>query len=185
MVAALLVAMPLAAAYVDGPPPARTGGFGEPTCVECHMGFEPDPPGGSVSIEGIPDRYVPGRRYRVTVRVEHPGARAAGFQLAARFADGPWAGVSAGTLAPLDGRVRIVVSDTTGVAYAQHTRAGTRTVEDGAAVWRFAWTAPCAAAPATFHVAANAADDDASEFGDRIYLAETGSRSTLEGRSAR
>jgi len=167
---------PFAAAYVDGPPPGRTGGFGEPTCVECHTGADPDASRGELVIEGLPERFEPGTRYVVGVRLVQEGMRAAGFQMAARFTEGPLRGASAGRLVPVDERVEVVV-DSTGVAYAQHTEEGTRGIEGSTAVWKVAWTAPCGVGgPVALHVEANAADDDVSRLGDRIVLAEARSR---------
>lgn len=38
--------------------------------------------------------------------------------------------------------------------------------------WRFRWRAPLDADTVRFHVAANAANGDRSEFGDRIFVHE-------------
>ena len=91
----------------------------------------------------------------------------AGFQLSARFEDGG----SAGTLAAADSCVRVFTSGA-GVAYASHTEAGTVPREAGRAEWTVRWTAPEAGGAVVFHAAGNAANDDASEFGDRIHAAE-------------
>jgi len=55
------------AANYDGPPVAHTGGFGEPTCQACHQGEPLNAPGGSLRIEGLPQRYEPGRAYTLTM----------------------------------------------------------------------------------------------------------------------
>ena len=73
----------------DIPPLAHTGGFGEPTCVACHMDGDLNDAAGSLTIEGVPARYEPGRRYRLTITVRHPDLRLAGFELASRYASGP------------------------------------------------------------------------------------------------
>ena len=59
-----------------------------------------------------------------------------------------------------------------GVTYAQHTEAGTALTRPGTATWTVEWRPPAAGATSVvFHAAANAANDDASEFGDFIYTA--------------
>jgi hypothetical protein len=65
------------------------------------------------------------------------------------------------------------------ISYAGHT-AATAEVETGEAQWLVRWRAPAgaAAAPVVFHAAANAADYDDSELGDRIYVASAVSRPT-------
>ena len=166
---ALLAALPpraLAGAYPDRPPPAHTGGFGEPTCRACHFDAPPDAPGGRIVLSGIPARYAPGATYRVTVAVEREGMALAGFQLAARFADG----AQAGALRAVDARAQVGEGAAPGVRYAEHTRAGTTVEAPGRAAWTVEWTAPAAAAgPVAFHAAANAADGDASQLGDFVY----------------
>ncbi len=149
--------------YPDRPAPAHTGGFGEPTCLACHFDGDLNPTGGALRVEGWPDAPEPGAVYELAVRLEHEAMERAGFQLAVRTADG----TQAGTLAPADGRS--AVTGAGGVVYLHHTLAGTEPTAPGEAVWRFAWTAPEARAPFRLHVAANAANGDASAFGDAIY----------------
>ena len=65
-----------------------------------------------------------------------------------------------------------------GTSYAQHTEEGTALTGPGASTWTFAWRPSAAGATAVIlHAAANAANDDASEFGDFIYTASATSRS--------
>ncbi len=112
-------------AYVEGPPPAASGGFGEETCAQCHFDGPVNDPAGSLILSGIPeDGYVPAREYRIDILLSRQGLRRVGFELAARFAEGPDAGAQAGS------------------------------------------------GPILLHVAANAANDDASELGDWIYATE-------------
>ena len=152
-----------APAYPDRPAPAHTGGFGEPTCLACHFDGDFNPPGGGLSVEGWPERPEPGADYEITVRIAREEMGRAGFQLAVRTADG----LQAGTLAPADDRSAVVESG--GVEYLHHTLDGTALTGEAEAMWRFTWTAPDTLAPLRVHIAANAANDDASEFGDAIY----------------
>ena len=157
--------------YREGPPPAHTGGFGEPTCAECHFGSPLNDDAGTLTLGG-PARFEPGRSYRLEVSLGRTEMAAAGFQLAVRFAEGTAAGKPAGTLAGLDGRVAITVDTASGVPYAHQTAPGSELAEPGVARWTLEWTAPDTAAEVTVHVTGNAANDDASEFGDFIYATQ-------------
>lgn len=154
--------------FPHAPPPAYTGGFDEPTCSSCHFDVdEPDPAGG-VTLAGLPERFTPGARYPITVTVRRPGMGRAGFQLAARFAEGGAAGRQAGTLLPAGPGA--LVTEHREVGYASQTEAGTTPDPEGRASWQVVWVAPAGAAGAVrFDVAGNAADGDGSQFGDHIY----------------
>ena len=178
--ALLFAAPPPEAAYVDGPPPAHTGGFGGDTCHACHFENDLDDPSGSLTLRGVPDTFDPSETYRITVSLERPDMGRAGFQLAARVSDGDGAGGQAGALLALEGDARVqVAAGPDGVGYAQHTEPGTDLTGPEAATWTVEWRPPATdAASVAFHVAANAANDDASEFGDFIYTASATTRST-------
>lgn len=161
--------------YPADPPPAHTGGFGEPTCHACHFEAEPNQPGGRLDLTGLPESYEPGASYTLTLVLTRPGQQAAGFQLAARVASGPRAGAQAGTLQTLDERTQNTTAGEKRVQYLHHTEKGTALLSPDTARWTFRWTAPPdSAAPAggdtvVFHIVANAADGDLSPFGDLIY----------------
>lgn len=181
-------------AYADGPPPAHTGGFGEPTCRECHLDSPERPAGVRLEVEGLPARYRPGRSYALKVVLEAPELRRGGFQLSARFLAGEGAGRPAGSLTAAGGRVEVVTapgegrSDSPGgagadgrpepVAYARQTLDGSLApagVAPGRLLWKLEWTAPSpgpggGAPPVAVDVAANASNYDDSEFGDRIVV---------------
>ncbi len=163
------VALGRVSAYPEAPPVAHTGGFGEPTCRRCHFDLPLDAPGGSLTLDGVPDDYAAGARYLLTAKLIRPQMRRSGFQVSARFADGVRAGQQAGLLQPVNDHVDVVQDDSSAVEYAHHTRAGTLLATPDTARWTVAWTAPEAAGRIVFHLAANAANDDASEFGDFIY----------------
>jgi hypothetical protein len=168
-VAACVVAV-MAAAYGDGPPPAHTGGFGEPTCRYCHADNPADDPGGSAAILGLPETFEPGRTYELLVAVTRPGLVRAGFQLAARSQRSDSSVTQAGGFHADGPAVTIVPHE--GIEYLQHAPDGTQVAQPDTAVWTLTWTAPVRSAPVTFHLAANASNDDGSEFGDFIYLME-------------
>src|SRR5437667_371998 len=87
--------------------PRRTrvppGGFGEPTCRACHSDAGLNEPGGELAITGAPAGYEAGRTYQLEIVLRRAGMLRAGFQLAARFADGSPAGAPAGVVEPVDG----------------------------------------------------------------------------------
>ncbi len=153
--------------HADGPPLGHTGAFGEPSCVACHFGMEVNPPGGRVRIEGAPEKYDAERTYVLTVVLESEQMGAAGFQLSVRSADG----AMGGELRPTSSRV--AVRDSAGLAYAQHTRAGSRVENPDIARWQVTWTPVRGAhGPVTLAVAANSANGDDSPFSDYVYTAQ-------------
>src|SRR5207249_6890135 len=68
-------------AYEFQPPAAKTGAPAEGTCLDCHGGSLLNEAGGSVSIGGIPNSYVPTQTYTITVTVRHPTQHRWGFEL--------------------------------------------------------------------------------------------------------
>jgi hypothetical protein len=158
------------AGFPDAPPPAHTGGFGEPTCRACHFDGELNEEGGGLALGGVPAAYRAGERYRITVTLRRGEMERGGFQLAARFAEGSAAGRQAGSLRALDERVKVTEGTRGGVQYASQTRPGIQLTQAGRIEWVVEWTAPAAAAgPVVFHAAANAGNGDESQFGDFVY----------------
>ena len=165
------------AAYDARPPLAHTGGFGEPSCRECHFDGPARPPE-MLSLGGVPEAYQPGSVYRLAVSITDTTARVGGFQLAARVEAGPHAGTQAGTLCALDARVAVVADTVTGVQYASH--AGARSADSLG--WQLTWQAPAEdVGSVVFHVAANSANDDDSMLGDMIILRSFTTRSEGSG----
>jgi hypothetical protein len=156
--------------YPDGPPPATTGGFGEPTCVSCHFASTPDG-SGSLELHGLPARYEPGETYELAVELARPDMVAAGFELSARFAAGSERGGQGGSFRVSgDG---LAITREAGVDYVHQTLAGSVPEKSGRALWWISWTAPDGELfPVVFHVAANGANGDESPLGDRIYATQ-------------
>jgi hypothetical protein len=153
-------------AFDARPPLAHTGGFGEPTCRECHFDG-PAQPRGAVSLGGVPDEYRPGSVYRLVVTIRDTTALKGGFQLAARVAAGPHAGTQAGTLCATSARVTVATDSATRVQYASHAGAA----KADSLEWELDWHAPAEdVGGVIFHVAANSANDDASMLGDAILV---------------
>lgn len=156
--------------HPEAPPAAHTGGFGEPSCTACHSEYDVDLPGGALTVEGLPERWSPGRSYRLTVVLESEEMGAAGFQLSLRHPDGR----PAGTLEPGSARVGVAVrtaSDSAGV-FAHHTLEGSAVEDPSRATWPVLWRAPAAGSgeAVVVHAAANSANGDNSPFGDLVYL---------------
>jgi hypothetical protein len=161
----------LAAVHRYGPPPAHTGGFGERTCHECHFDNDPDSPGGTLAVRGFPGAYEPGRAYVLEIVLTRSGTGRGGFQLAIRHAEGDRRGTDAGIMEP--GTPGVVLVDTLGVHYAQHTTEATTPVTRDTIRWTVHWTAPDAGSGRiALNVAANAANNDDSPFGDYVYALE-------------
>ncbi len=159
----------------SGALPGTTGAPGpegvEPTCVGCHSTSALNPDGaGGLALDGLPARYRPGQRYalHLSVSSSDPVLQRFGFQLTA---------LATATLAAAG---ELVVTDPTNTQrsvgidserqYLGHTLAGTAPGSAGGALWRFEWVAPATdVGPVAFFAAANAANLDGSQQGDRVY----------------
>lgn len=153
----------------DAPPPAHTGGFGEPTCQACHIGNELNAPGGDLRVTGVPDGYRPGDSYLITVVLRSTDMSAAGFQAAMRFDGSVRGGDQAGTIRGVDPRTHITVGDPAPVEYIHHLRPGTHPTSPSIMTWSFEWVAPQEPLPVVLHIAANSANGDDSPLGDLVY----------------
>ena len=153
------------ASFRARPPLAHTGGFGEPTCAECHFDGPSRSPEALSLGWNTPEDFRPGGVYRLEVAIQDTTARVGGFQLAVRVATGPHAGTQAGTLCAVDARVAVVTDTITGVQYASHAGAAPA----DSLRWQVEWRAPAEEVGAVvFHLAANSANDDDSPLGDAI-----------------
>ena len=158
--------------YPEEPPPAHTGGFGEPTCLQCHFDGALNEPGGALHVDGLPEAYAPGETYTLDVRVAHDEMERGGFQMAARFAEGEHEGGQAGHFAADEAGVTVDVAE--GVEYIRQSTSGPT---PDSVRWRVEWTAPDTAKGAVaFHAAANASNGDESAFGDYVYTWEAVAR---------
>lgn len=152
-------------AYLDNPPLAHTGGFGEPTCRFCHAGSDLNVEPGTLSMVGLPDAIEPGSTYTVIVELRRPELAAAGFELAIRDTTG----VSYGALLS-GGAETDIRRHHNGVDYAFHTLVGTNPISTEVARWAVRWKTPdTLRGDAVLSITANAANGDNSEFGDAIY----------------
>jgi len=161
---ALLLAHP-APAFPDAPPWGHHGAPGDPDCTACHFDATAVEPSPALRVEGLPERVEAGASYRITIRLDAAGARAAGLLLVAAHAGEPRDAAPAGDFEAVDARTQA-----RGAA-ARSTAAGSRPTERGDLVWTVVWHAPQRlAGPVVLYLAANAANGDASPFGDTIHL---------------
>ena len=146
---------------------AFTGGFGEETCHSCHFDYDLNWEEGNLSVYGIPDVIEENRVYEFEIIIQREDLMKAGFQLSARYADGSQAGTF-----QLDKNDRVMFTQQVldSLQYLQHSKQGILPLEDGENRWDVVWKSP-ELIPDTihFHIAANAANGDQSEFGDWIY----------------
>lgn len=150
--------------------PARTGGFGEMTCHQCHSENPLNELSGRITLSGIPATYTPGERYMITVAVVRPQLIKAGFQMSARFSGGENAGHNAGAFLPADEMTEAIPDDGGRITYIQHSSTGSGVPLPGSSRWTFTWIAPATGGgPVVFHAAANAANGDGLSRGDFIY----------------
>ena len=155
--------------YAESAPLGFSSGFSEQSCHACHFHADPNSGPGRVTIAGVPEHFVAGERYPLTVTLTRPEMKLAGFQLTARFKDG---GGQAGTLAPAPGEEARIGIDVLGdVQYANQRRQGAAIDAPDSTRWSLVWTAPSSVGPVVFHVAANAADADETAEGDYVHTA--------------
>jgi len=170
------VVRPMAShAYAEGAPPGFTGGFTEQSCDACHFHAAPNAGPGKLTIDGVPERFVAGQAYLLTIGLTQPGMKLAGFQLAARFKDD---GGQAGTLARESEKdMRVGVETQSGVQYAGQRRDGASVITPNESRWTVMWTAPSATRTVVFHAAANGANGDERADGDYVYTLTRETRS--------
>jgi len=162
----------LLAANSASPPPGFTGGFSEPTCVQCHTGSL-NPIGGSVVVAS-PVNYTPGTTYNLRVQVSDASAAAWGFQLSARFSNGS----QAGTLAPTSS-VAVGTASSGGFAVQYAGQLGAAVTAGQTFTVTVPWTAPASGGLVVFSIVGMASDHDATPAGDRTYLSELRATSGL------
>jgi hypothetical protein len=176
----LLLFMLIMLSAISGGPPVQTTGApalgtfaAERTCSQtnCHSG-SPLNSGGKLEILGLPETYVPGTNYPLTVRLTSSQSATVprwGFELTnARLSDG----VGSGTLFPSGLNMNLVNSRAYIGQNVSHLYAG----EHGSVEWQVSWTAPDPAeGPVGFYAAGNASNGNfQAGIGDLIYTdAET------------
>jgi len=128
-------------------------------CQQCHLG-SPDPADSpALSIEGLPKRPEAGQRYELTIVLNDPALRNAGFLLSI-LSDS----AAVGVLSAIDDR-----TEASG-AQARSTYDSSTPPEPGTASWQLVWTAPAVLdEPLVFDLWGNAGNYDLSPLGDRLH----------------
>lgn len=144
-------------AFPDGAPWGAANPAAEQDCATCHFGDQPVSDSAALVLRGLPDKATAGETYDLEVAFTHADIVIAGFQLIALSA-----GQSAGTF-------RASTDD------LEYIGASIRSVVPndvaGHAVWHIQWQAPDTLdSQIEFYLAASAANDDGSPFGDTIHF---------------
>jgi len=188
-VVALLGVPVLAYSSSTGPQPASTGapaGGGLPAelnCTSCHATSAVNPDdGGTLTLEGLPDAYAVGESYPLTLKIAHtdPSVMRWGFQLTSVAAE---AMTGAGAFVVTDPqKTQVIEGGPGGRTYIEHGYGGTGIGTPGGFAWTFTWKAPDTDVGAVhFYGAANAANTDGSQQGDRIYSPSPEPLATIAG----
>ena len=162
--------------YASGPDPRHTGAPGDQTCAAagCHVGTAVNGGGGSaVLTSSTGNTYTPGQPQTFTLTITDSAARAYGFQASARLDSNPNSGQAGSFTAGAQQIVLCANGSVMGAAgcpannalqFIEHNRPlTTNTIS-------IAWTAPASdVGGVTIYVAANAANNNGSNNGDRIY----------------
>lgn len=177
--------------YYSGPDPSKTnapaqgGKPKEGLCTQsgCHIDNSASVnTSGSLQILDLPDWYVPGRTYRLRVRLASTHTTSAvgrrwGFQMTAvRGSDGTGAGtftVRGNQVAGPGGDTLWTQMGTGNFAtrqYVEHLFEGTHYDQSSPVEWSFDWTAPASGmGTIRFYAAGNAGDGSEDPTGDWIY----------------
>ncbi|MGI9203796.1 MAG: choice-of-anchor V domain-containing protein [Woeseiaceae bacterium] len=148
--------MDAARAFPDGAPWGAANPSAEQNCATCHFDDDPVHDSDVLIIDGLPGHLEGGATYDLKINFEDPGAMIAGFQLIAQAVD-----QHAGTL----------VSSAADVEFVGATIRSTQPLTGEETIsWPVTWRAPATImSPIVFYVAATAANDDGSPFGDKIH----------------
>lgn len=139
---------------------AMSNGAPALNCVQCHVGADKNP--ADFVVEGLPEKYEPGKTYKITVKITKGpdcsgGVACGGFAVA----------VSAGELKVVDSKNTFISPLPTGEKILTHTKEGSKLRE-----WTFEWVAPSKPEPVTFTISVLAANGDGSFNGD-AYASKT------------
>lgn len=144
---------------------AYTGGFGEQSCHSCHFDYDLNQSEGELSVNGIPESFEAGKEYSIQLTLKRENLNRAGFQMTSRFEDSTQAGSF-----QLPDDLTITPNIDNEITYVQHG-VGKVEAEGGEKSWQVTWIAPDQTDKSViFNIAGNAANGDASEFGDWIYV---------------
>lgn len=135
--------------FSSGPPAGYTGENGaSATCKSCHSAAVLNPSGTSVVISGLPDTYVPGTTYTLTLTVNNPSISGSRWGFALKPSAG---GAIAGTFGSLPAGTKLNSG-------GELTQSQTLSASAVSTISNIKWTAPVSPTPSqqtiTFHLAA-------------------------------
>jgi len=134
-------------------------------CTVCHSSTLVNSGSGSVVLSGVPEVYVPGATYTITVTDTELTARRWGFEMIAQRANGTMGGSFTITDA-----VNTQIQSSGALDYVMHTDAGSHAGMAGPTSWSVDWTAPqLADGDIAFTVSGNCANNNSFTTGDKIY----------------
>jgi hypothetical protein len=147
-----------ARALPDGAPWGAANPAADQNCAACHFGLDPVLASAALEIHGLPKKLEAGMTYDLTIAFESPDIVVAGFQLIAQAS-----GQDVGTFTSSADDVEFIGSSIRSIKPLRMI---------GRAVWEIQWHAPeKVSGPIDIYVAASAANDDQSPFGDTIHYA--------------
>lgn len=147
----------VASAFPDGAPWGAANPAVEQNCAACHFDAEAAHDSETLNLEGLPEQPYPGEIYDLEVNFIDPNIVTAGFQLIARAGEN-----SAGLLTADIDAVEFIGASIRSTAPLRISER---------AVWAVRWQAPeIFREPIVFYLAASAANDDGSPFGDTIHF---------------
>ena len=146
-----------AQAFPDGAPWGAANPLAEENCSSCHFDGEAEHQSPALSVEGLPAAISADTLYELLVRFENPDGVVAGFQMIAGAGDD-----SAGQFSS-----ETENTETAGSAI----RSTVPVLTKGPVTWALQWHTPdVIETTITVYLAASAANDDRSAFGDNIHF---------------
>jgi uncharacterized protein (TIGR03437 family) len=153
----------------NGSMAALTNAPGEKNCTSCHDTTIMNTGFGKLELLGLPEQFVPGAEYQLTVKLTETQRSRYGFQMTVLDE----AGKSAGEVTVTDTlRTQKLASVVGGIDrfYLGQTQYGFLQTETGATTWSFKWTAPLNNQNnAKFYLVGTAGNGDRTSQGDHIY----------------
>ncbi len=170
-----------AAAFPDGAPWGSAFPDAREACADCHYDQPLVEAAAAITVAGLPEALSPGEIYELTLTFA-PNAEAARGAVVAGFLAGVAVGRAPGG--------EFLPPDAAAALAREGAEIRSSEVREGfPARWRLKWRAPAGAdcEPVILYVAANASNDDASPFGDRVFrrvftLGDGASRTPIDAR---
>lgn len=140
-------------AYPNGAPWGSANPAVEPNCSSCHFDGEAVAASTALTISGLPQTLTGGEHYEIKLHFNRPTDGPTGFLVSA----------SAGAFSTDKPDLETLGQEIRSISPSHAA----------AAEWKFNWKAPesqLQSGPVIFYIGVNAANDDASPFGDEIHF---------------